>query len=164
MKKNPTLLFFTVILAGIVFSSCGTAQTTAETDQKAYRIKRQIEFLDFRFRATTAIPMQFQPVQLTPEYDLKVTKDTVKAFLPYFGRAYKAPMNPREGGIQFSSTRFEYSVTKGKKPGNWKVKILTLDTDRRFTLFLNIWQNCSAQLSVTDPDRQSISFQGYIDE
>jgi hypothetical protein len=30
------------------------------------------------------------------------------------------------------------------------------------TLFLEVWENGTAQLTVDDPDRQTISFDGYI--
>ena len=71
-------------------------------------------------------------------------------------------MDPSRGGINFTSTKFDYRVKEGKKDGNWQVEIKTKDTDREILLNFDIWDNGSAKLDVTDPNRQSISFQGNI--
>jgi hypothetical protein len=158
MKKHLVLLFMVLLLAG-----CSSTKKAAENEQKALKIRAQIEATDFTFRAVTALPMRFQPVNLTSEYDLKVSKDTVKAWLPYFGVAYVAPMNPREGGFQFTSTKFDYQLTKGKKAGNWIVTIVTHDTERDITFYLDLWETGSAHLVVQHPDKQSITFHGEIE-
>lgn len=164
MKKNLLLLFSLAFLAGGFLIGCGSTQSVAEKEMKALRMKEKVESFDFTFNATAAYPMSFSPVNLTSSYDLKVSKDTFQAYLPYFGRAYVAPMDPSKGGIQFTSTDFDYSVVEGKRHGNWKVTIKTLDTYRSMSLYLDIWDNGSAQLIVNDPDRQNITFQGYIVE
>lgn len=161
-KSIQYLLIFSAFLAGIFLLSCGTTQTAAEREQKALRIKEKVESSTFTFKAETAYPVRFKPVHLTSEYDLKVSKDTVEAYLPYFGRAYVAPMYPSEGGIKFTSTNFEYNLEKGKRSGNWTVIIKTVVKGRRMSLFLDVWENGSARLIVDDPNRQSISFEGYI--
>jgi hypothetical protein len=162
MKKHLSLLSVSVCLAGAFLLGCGSTQTVAEKEQKALLIKEKVASCDFTFQASEANPMNFRQIHLTSDYDLRVSKDTVQAFLPYFGRAYVAPMDPSEGGFKFTSTRFEYSVAEGKRPGHWKVTIKTLDTFRQITLYLDIWENGTAQLNVNDPDRQAISFQGTI--
>jgi hypothetical protein len=164
MKKNLLLLMLTASMIVASLVSCGSTKTAEEKGQKAMQIMEKVKSGDFTFTAQSVNPMRFSPVHLTSTYDLKISKDTVTAYLPYFGRAYVAPMNPNEGGIKFTSTKFEYKVLSGKRKGNWTVKIITHDTDRSFSLYLNIWDNGSAQLIVNDPNRQSISFDGYIAE
>lgn len=162
MKKNLLLLFVLCFMTGALLVSCGSTQTAAEKAEKTLQIKEKVETPDFTFNATDVYPMRFRPVHLTSSYDLKVSKDTVQAYLPYFGRAYVAPMDPSEGGIKFTSTDFEYSVVEGKRRGTWKVTIKTHDTNRSMSLYLDVWDNGSAQLIVSDPDRQNISFHGDI--
>lgn len=128
------------------------------------RIKSKIESSDFTFNAEVAYPLRFRPIHLTSPYDLKVAKDTLKAYLPYFGRAYVAPMDPLEGGYIFTNTDFEYKYVEGKKPGNWNVTIKTYVKNRSVIMFLNVWDNGSARLVINDPDKQSISFDGYIED
>ena len=161
-KSLHILLFFSAFLAGTLLISCGTTQTAAEKEQKMLRIKEKIDSHTFTFNAETAYPMRFRPVHLTSSYDLKVSKDTLQVFLPYFGRAYVAPLDPTEGGIKFTSTKFEYSIAEGKRSGNWKVTIKTFAAGRSWLLFLDIWENGTARLMVNDAYRQSISFDGYI--
>lgn len=86
----------------------------------------------------------------------------MKAYLPYYGRAYRAPMDPREGGFQFTSTDFTYRYAPGKKRGSWIAKITILDLDRPVTFNFDIWENGTSRLMVSDFNRQPISFQGDL--
>ena len=163
MKFNKIFTIFTLLALSIFLTSCGTSQTAAEKAKKAKLLDEQIENLDFKFIANYAYPQGYKSIHLTSLYDVILTPDTVKAYLPYFGRAYRAPMNPNEGGIKFESTDFESKVQIGKRSGEWRVTIKTKDTTRPFTLNFNLWNNGTGQLNVTDQDRQSISFQGSIE-
>ncbi|MFZ6038714.1 MAG: DUF4251 domain-containing protein [Bacteroidota bacterium] len=151
------IILFTGFLA-----SCGSAQNAAQKEAAATKIRQQIQDFDFTFNATYAYPMGYKSIYLSPYYTVKVSQDTVKAYLPYYGRAYVAPTDPSRGGINFTSTKFDYRVKEGKKDGNWRVEIKTKDTDREILLNFDIWDNGSAKLDVTDPNRQPISFQGNI--
>ncbi|NMB49792.1 MAG: DUF4251 domain-containing protein [Bacteroidales bacterium] len=159
--------FFYAVLAfsfGLIFQTgCKTAQTATEKKAKTAEITQKVNDFEFTFKATYAYPTGYRSIYLSPYYYLKVSKDTVVAYLPYFGRAYTAPADPTEGGIKFTSTNFEYEVSEGKRKGNWQVLIKTHDTDREIVLYLDIWENGSARLDVTDPNRQALSFQGEIE-
>ena len=163
MKYKKTFFTFIVSTISILFFSCGTSQTAIEKANQAQLMNEQIKNLNFKFNATYAYPLNYKSVYLSPYYDVKVSSDSVQAYLPYFGRAYSAPMNPSEGGIKFVSTKFEYEIEEGKKAGNWLITIRTEDTSRPFILYFDLWDNGSARLSVQDRDRQAISFQGNIE-
>lgn len=164
MKYNKSYTIVTLFALIILLMSCATSQTAVEKAKKARLIDEQIENLDFKFIANYAYPQGYQPIHLTPSYDVIVAPDTIKAYLPYFGRAYRAPMDPSDGGIKFESTNFESNIQIGKKYGEWHVTIQTKDTSRPFTLYFHLWNNGTARLDVKDQDRQSISFQGSIEE
>lgn len=85
------------------------------TGFKKEETKNIIEAQRFVFKAQTAIPNRGRMVQLTSEYDVVVSKDTLRSYLPYFGRAYSAPMNRTGSGIDFISTNFEYIQKPRKK-------------------------------------------------
>lgn len=162
MKQSALHL---IIMLSVTFglTACGTARSAAEKEAVANEVNQRINDFDFTFKATYAYPTGFRSIYLSPFYDVKVSPDTVKAYLPYYGRAYVAPMDPSEGGIKFTSTDFDYQVEPGRKKGNWQVNIRTRDTGREVFLFFDIWENGTARLQVTDTNRQPISFQGDIE-
>lgn len=162
MRTSFLHLFFALSLA-IGLTACGASQTVAEKEAIANEMNRRVNDGDFTFKATYAYPTGFKAMYLSPYYDVKVSPDTVRAYLPYYGRAYTAPMNPSDGGIKFTSTDFDYRVVPGKRAGNWQVDIRIKDTGREIWLNFDIWENGTARLNVTDTNRQPISFQGNIE-
>jgi len=96
-------------------------------------------------------------------YELKITPDSIVAYLPYYGRSFTAPINQTEGGVKFNSKKFEYKSTKGKKRG-WNVVIDTKDTTESYRLALDIGDEGYATLSLNSNNKQSISYQGYLRE
>ncbi len=96
-------------------------------------------------------------------YEVKVTPDSIVAFLPYYGRSFTAPINQNEGGVKFNSKKFEYKSTKGKKRG-WNIIIDPKDTNEGYRLALNISDEGYASLSLNSNSKQSITYQGYLKE
>ena len=140
------------------------AQTPSAADKKAAKltaIKDMVESQNYVFKAQTALPMSGPSRQLTPDYDLKVTKQSIISYLPYFGRAYTAPMDPSKGGIQFTSKDFDYTLTPGKKDG-WNVLIKPKDYRDVQQMSLSISSTGYAIVQVTSTSRQPISFNGVI--
>lgn len=166
------------ILLGLVLvfvSVASYAQTDKETTLKIVGNKA------YNFIANTALPMANNDlnkimsampgaqsgtmINLTgSQYDVKVTKDSVVAYLPYYGRAFSAPYNASEGGIKFTSKNFTYTESKRKK-GGYIIQISTKDVTRenyRFTI--NISQNGYASLTASSVNKQPIVFNGYLEE
>ncbi|NDV93852.1 DUF4251 domain-containing protein [Dysgonomonas sp. 521] len=153
-------IFALAILAVLGFScKSGESLTKEETIS---RMKEKIESTNYTFVPQTALPMGGKTVNLNYSYSLKVSKDTVDSYLPYFGRAYTAPMSPTDGGIKFTSKDFEYSVSE-KKNGMWDVTIITKDIRTKYTLNLSIGDTGYATLTVNQNNRQPISFYGKIE-
>jgi hypothetical protein len=99
---------------------------------------------------------------LTSEYDLSVKKEQVVASLPYYGRAYSANIGQSGGGIEFTSSLFDYTTALGKK-GGWDISIKPKDVKEDvYRLFLHISSTGIASLQVSCNNRQSISFNGII--
>ena len=144
-----------------ILQACGSAHGRRKTEA-GRRYCTSSGNTDFTFKARHAYPTGYRSVYLSPYYDVKVSPDTVEAYLPYYGRAYRAPMDPREGGYRFTSTDFEYQTNPGSRDGNWEAVITINDLDRAVTFRFDIWDNGTARLDVTDTDRQQISFQGEI--
>jgi hypothetical protein len=135
---------------------------------KAAAVKNMIDNVRYIFEATYVNPQRGPGKQLTYEYDLKVLKDTITAYLPYFGRAYVAPTDPTEGGIKFTTTNFNYS-SKQVKNGNWEIVIKPKTKnigDMRDVqqLMLTVTSAGYASLNIISTNRDPISFNGYIEE
>jgi len=94
-----------VLFSLLFLWACGSTQTAAEKERLAAEIEDAVAMSDFTFKATYAYPTGYSSLYLSPYYDVKVSPDTVKVYLPYYGRAYRAPMDPREGGFQFHEYR-----------------------------------------------------------
>ena len=148
------------ILVSLLLSTFAVTNAQEKNETSAQQL---IESKNFVFKAESVNPNRGRFRQLTSEYDLVVAVDTVVAFLPYFGRAYSAPISPSDGGIKFTSSDFEYKVEKRKKRG-WDVFIKPKDVNDSQELYLTIFENNKATLRVNSVNRESISFNGYIRE
>jgi len=141
------------------------AQQTAKQikqQEKAASIKHKIDEQKYTFEAQYAQPLRGGQRYLTSDYDLRVKKDSVIAWLPYFGQVYMdVPYNPTDDGIKFTSTKFDYKITE-KKKGGWTITILLHDVRRTQNLLLDVFANGSATLHVTSNSRDAITFLGYI--
>lgn len=150
----------------------------AQTD-KATTIK-VLQNQDFVFQATSAIPMANADVNKVlsrlnnpggsgtinlngSQYDLTIKKDSITAYLPYYGRAYTASMNPDDSGTKFKSKKFNYTSVK-KKRGGWTITIEPKDVKDSQKLTLDVSENGYATLFVNNVNRQPISYYGYISE
>jgi hypothetical protein len=128
---------------------------------KEATIKNSVDAKQFVFHAQTALPVSGASRHLTTDYELKVSRDSIVSYLPFFGPAYSLPYNSTDGGFNFTSTKFDYSSTQGKK-GGWEIKIKPRDVQdfREFTL--SISEKGYGSLQVLSNNRQSISFTGYV--
>lgn len=164
-----------LFILGIVFSSL---QLSAQTDKAT--TTRLIAEQHLVFNATSALPMANAEVSAVlsrmgsasgsgvvqlngAQYQLEINKDSVEAYLPYYGRAYNANMNPNDSGIKFKSKKFGYK-TDTKKKGGWVINIVPKDAKDVQSMTLSVSENGYASLNVNSTNKQSISYNGYISE
>ena len=131
--------------------------------KRSSQIQDLIDSKNYVFVAQTAIPIGGRAINLTSPYEVRVSGDTVASDLPYFGRAFVAPMNPSEGGIRFTSTNFNYKV-KGRKKGGWDIAILPKDSKDVRQMLLTVSESGYGTLQVVSNNRQQISYNGYVKE
>ena len=150
------LLFTTVALAP------APLWAQQKKQDKKTMIKDAVEAENYVFIPQTAIPASGNTRQLTYDFDLRVSKDTVVSDLPYFGRAYTAPVNPEQGPLSFTSTKFQYTINDRKK-GGWNVMIKPQDLQQdQVQIMMSIFENGNASVTVNSTNRQPIVFNGYI--
>lgn len=151
----------TILLVSVLFFGCKTSEKLSK-EEVITRITEKVENRNYTFVAQRAFPMGGRSINITYNYSLKVSNDTITAYLPYFGRAYTAPMSSDDNGIKFTSTDFEYSTSE-KNKGMWDIRIKTNDNQKRYQLSLSIGEKGDATLNVQDTHRQAITFYGQIE-
>ena len=162
MKTNNILR--TAMASAVFLSMCFNpiiAQNKKEDKQTA--VRNMVELQQYVFKAQYVLPTTGSQRALTSDYDLTVSKSAVSSYLPYFGRAYVAPINPTEGGIKFNSSKFQY-IKEDNKKGGWDITIIPKDAADVQKLNLRISSSGYATLQVTSTNRQPISFNGVIEE
>jgi len=163
MKK---LLFLTIIMQLILLESCKTKELTPEQQEKRDKLTEKIEKPDFLYIPNNAQPAQGRTINLDNSFSLKVKNDTIEAYLPYYGRAYTAPIDATNLGIKFTSTDFEYSSIM-KKNGTYDIKIEPKDINNQhlqgIILYLNVSNSGYGSLNVQSTNRQNISFYGTLE-
>ncbi|HWZ14439.1 MAG TPA: DUF4251 domain-containing protein [Mucilaginibacter sp.] len=162
-----TLLKFVVVLTLALACSYAAGAQTPKQSAKAQAVKNMVNNINFVFQANYVNPQRGGARSIDYGYDLVVSKDTITAYLPYYGRAYVAPTDPTEGGIKFKTTHFDYKAKTNKK-GGWDILIVPKDkniSDMRDvqSLRLSITSTGYASLNVTSTNRDFISFDGYIE-
>ena len=121
MKEYKVIKRLVLPLAIVLLNYTVSIAQESKEDKKAKK-KNEIATLinekNFVFEAQTALPTAGRQINLTSPYDLRVSGDSVISYLPYFGRAYVAPVNPDDAGIKFTSTANSYNL-KDKKNSGW---------------------------------------------
>ncbi|ULQ55561.1 DUF4251 domain-containing protein [Flavihumibacter rivuli] len=132
-----------------------------EKKDKKEVVLQQLGEKKFTFVAQSMRPMRGGTRQLTTQYEVKVTADTVDSFLPYAGRAQSVSMNPSEQGLTFKSTNFDYVKEEGKK-GRITITISFKDVSDPRKMIFTIYADGITSLQVTCNNRDPISFDGYL--
>ena len=147
-------------MAMVLFLALPTLTTQAQYNQDTAVVKKMITDRQYIFEAQQVMPSGGRTISLTSDYDLKITKDSIVAYLPYYGRAYSANIGSSEGGIKFNSKQFDYTVRE--KKGGWDISIKPKDARDVQQLELSIFNNGNASLNVNSTNRQAISYSGYV--
>lgn len=155
MKTKVMYLFFVMLTAGI--HSVGAQEVNEASIQGLIDAKR------FVVQVQSVSPARGGLRQLTPGYTFTILPDSILSELPYFGRAHQASINPSDAGIKFTSTDFQYEV-KNRKKGGWDLKIRPKDNGKAHQFFITISTTGHASMRVSSSDRESISYNGFIEE
>ena len=154
-----------------------TTSITYAQDTKNRKEKRQekhenqfketekiIDSLNYKFIATRAIPSGGRQIDLTTNTGyLKVTNDTVEAYLPFFGRVYNAAYSRGDSGIKFETKQIDYKVEKNVDKLNFTISFTAKTSKENYQCTLLINNSGSATLSVTSNHKAFISYYGNIE-
>lgn len=153
-------IFYSVLVVLLYLSSCSTTKNTIETVQQ---ITQKVESKDFTIKVNYALPMRMKQIALTSDYDLKIKNDSAFAYLPYYGVAHVAPMNPSEGGIKFNEKLTDYNIRQNKKKDGWEINFKVINNEYHYQIYLNIFNTGSSTITINSYERDAITFYGNID-
>lgn len=164
MRPILSLLTFCLV---ILSTGCQSSKPLSpEKQAQATALSHKIENFDFVFIPRNIKPMQGRTLDLPGGFYLDLSPAAVKAYLPYIGRAYVVPSNPMSIGVDFMTTKFEYTNIE-KKNGLYEIKITPQDLrnteDRGIVMYLTVGNNGYGTLSIQFTNRQSISYYGTIE-
>ncbi|GAA4435613.1 DUF4251 domain-containing protein [Ravibacter arvi] len=146
------------LAVALAFGACSSQK--ASTARSSQEISTAFDEQSYQFQATFLQPSRGRMRQIVGNYFMKVEKDRISADLPYFGRAYSAPIGG-DGGIKFVSEKFTYDV-KPIKNGGREVTIRVQDSQVVRDLFLTVFPDGSADLRVTPQNKTFISYRGDV--
>lgn len=150
------------ILFVLALASGLTTYAQSKDSAKTAAVRSLVESQNYVFQAQTALPLHGATKLLSSSYSMLITPDKIACALPYFGRAYQAPIDPSTGGMDFTSKQFAYTIKPGKK-GGWEIVIKPKDLkDDDRQLYLSISQDGYASLRVISRNEDAISYNGVI--
>jgi hypothetical protein len=150
MKKFVTVLFMFTVFTGYA----------KDDDVNADSIKTLIETKSFVFIPQSALPMKGGMISVTSSFDVRVSGDTIVAYLPYYGEAKTAIFPGEDAGIKFTSTIQKYEVKKTKH--GWNVYIKPKGSGHNIEMYFSISKSGHVMLRVSDYRRDPITFNGYL--
>ena len=161
-KLNSLLLpcLFIGVLCILISPGCSSAKHstgTASTEGIAQAIAND----NWIFIADRALPQRGRTRNLTGQYEVRCSKDTIVSYLPYFGRAYSAPVLETTSPLDFKSTDFTISKAQNDK-GRWNISVRPKDYREVQSFDFTLFDNGSAQLNVQLTNRSPISFNGFV--
>jgi hypothetical protein len=101
--------------------------------------------------------------QATSGFELRISKDTVISYLPYFGRAYSTDYGSRDGGATFNSFDFSYTESTNKKRAR-NIVIKPKDNKDVREIRITIYGDGYAYVQLNFNQRQGIGYRGQISE
>ena len=159
MLRVVTLFFVLLIVS---FSFKLEAQDDHGTkDEQFQEIATMIEDGGFVFEAQLAFPQGGSSVDLTTHTAFMTFSDsTVKARLPFYGRAYQVDYGER-GGIRFEGDPQNQEVKKN--PGKRKI-LYTFEVrdNDLYQVTMDVGYSGDVRVSVTSNNRSHISYWGTL--
>jgi hypothetical protein len=163
--KTKTLILI-VLLSLIIGTSYAQQKTKKQLREvrkieKQMQIKAMVDAKTFVFVGRTALSQGFNTIDLTsnPNY-LQFEPALIKSEMPFFGRAFNGVGYGRDGGLKFEGTPEEFAVENRKK--SFEIKATVKGETDVYRLFLTVFLEGNATLTISSNNRSAISYNGAI--
>ena len=165
MKQKLNFYFLLCLFLGVPFililSGCTPAKQVTGGTASNEEIAQAIAADNWIFIADRALPQRGRSRNLTGQYEVRFSKDTIMAYLPYFGRAYSGPVMETRSPLDFKTTDFTINKAQNNK-GRWNITIRPKDYREVQSFDFVLFDNGSAQLNVQLTSRSPIGFNGFV--
>jgi hypothetical protein len=164
-----TLIMMALLAICTVFVNAQETEKKSKKELKAEKEAKQIEETKalveskmFVFDARTANPMKGRSINLTSEYDVKITKDSIFSYMPYYGVAYTASYGGTDSPMIFNKPFETFNMEKTKN--GYMVKVSAKNGNDSLEYTFHISETGSTTLNISSMNRQSISYYGNIEK
>ena len=159
---NKLLIIFFVLSFNYSFAQMTKKEVRQQKKEiKAIKINQLINQKQFIFKANSLTSNSGYNKTLSSNYDLILKKDSVMAYLPFWGKAYTSLFND-EGGIKFNEKMKEFQYDDLEKKGH-NINFSVKTKDDTFHFNLNISTQGYANVIVTSNNKSRISYYGQIE-
>lgn len=167
MKK---MLYPLLVAAAAAVAACSSMTGASVDPELAAAVKARLESGRYKVnfdRATansavlSSLPNASRLVNLTSDYNIRISGDSIHSYLPYFGEAYTAVIG-RQNGLVFDEPITEYRISERRR-GVTEIKFSARTFEDRYEYTLAVYSNGTSYLTVNPDRKTSISFDGKLD-
>lgn len=160
---NKVFLAFILVL---VVVSCSISNMTRE-EKRALELKTAQMVNDsltnrtFKVDITYVNPTRMPARNLEYGYYIHVFKDSIDAYIPFFGVAYRAEYGTSDDGLKYKGPISKYDVLRLKKDMQ-QVNILVKKHFDEILYQIDMFENGKATIFVRSLNREGIHFNGEM--
>jgi hypothetical protein len=160
MKTIGIFILSTLFLAFTGFQPNDRKEKRLQKGKEMYKL---IEAGHFRFVASSARSNLGNFNNLGANYDLIFDSLKLKAYLPYYGRAYSVPYGG-SGGVKFDLTAGKIEKVWNEKKKIYSITTEVSDSQDSYLIYLTAGLSGYADLKITFQNRQMINYYGVIEK
>lgn len=154
-----------MLAVALLATACVTTQNDGLTKEqrkalKAQRVREQLAERRYTIEVEQCYPRRAPARRVDFGYSLTVSGDTLKSYLPYFGRAYHIPYGGGKG-LHFTSIIDNYQQGLVKK-GLTRIVIVTHNEEDIYQYTLEVFENGNSSIDVMSRQREEIMFSGTM--
>ena len=161
------ILMFIVFTASALFLNAFGTEKNNKSDFDSRSETQQLqdfaaitESKNFIFYARVATPMNARNINLTSEYNVRVSNDSVFSYLIYQGMSHSAVFGGTENPMIFNLPFSNYKTKKTKN--GYLVKLSIKNGTDHLNFSFHISESGSTNLNVSSINRQPMSYSGEI--
>ena len=154
-----------IIITGILLLILSGFQPSERKQKKLEKERDMIQLVEsgkFRFVALSARSNLGNFNNLSPNYELVFDSLRVKAYLPYYGRAYSVPYGG-DGGVKFDLTAGKIDKKWNKRKKMFTITTEVSDSQDSYSIHLTASPSGYGDLNINFRNRQMISYYGRME-